>query len=147
AQGRVVNLSSAAQAPVDLDALTGKVLGLNASNAYAQSKLAITAWTRVMAQSVGTDGPMIVSVNPGSMLATKMVKSAYGVQGADIRIGVDILKRAALSEEFEDAAGRYFDNDIGQFSEPHPAATDAQQARAIVDAIESVLSDRLGSFR
>ena len=41
--GRVVNLSSAAQAPVNLDALNGKVPLHDDMAAYAQSKLAITS--------------------------------------------------------------------------------------------------------
>lgn len=34
------------------------------------------------------------------MLGSKMVKQAFGVAGGDIRIGVEILTRAALSDEF-----------------------------------------------
>jgi len=41
--GRIVNLSSAAQAPVDLEALYGR-RSLDDMGAYAQSKLAITIW-------------------------------------------------------------------------------------------------------
>ena len=42
---RVVNVSSAAQAPVSLAALAGQQ-SLNDSQAYAQSKLALTMWYR-----------------------------------------------------------------------------------------------------
>ena len=45
--GRVINLSSAAQAPVDLDALAGR-RRLSDQAAYAQSKLALTMWSRSM---------------------------------------------------------------------------------------------------
>lgn len=140
ARGRVINLSSAAQDAVDLDALSGERLGLSDRAAYGQSKLAITAWTRVMAQSLGEAGPLIVSVNPGSLLATKMVKDAFGVPGGDIAIGADILRRAALSDEFEGAQGQYFDNDAGRFAPPHPAALDDEHAVAIVKTIEDVLA-------
>nr|MCH9688441.1 SDR family NAD(P)-dependent oxidoreductase [Deltaproteobacteria bacterium] len=61
---RVVNLSSAAQDTVDLQALAGRVK-LSDGAAYAQSKLAITMWSRTMAQSLGDDGPTIIAVNPG----------------------------------------------------------------------------------
>lgn len=47
---RVVNLSSAAQAAVSIEALEGKKPMSN-GDAYAQSKLAITMWTREMAKS------------------------------------------------------------------------------------------------
>ena len=48
--GRVINLSSAAQASVDPAAIAGKVR-LTDSAAYAQSKLALTMWSRDMASS------------------------------------------------------------------------------------------------
>ena len=137
--GRVVNVSSAAQAPVNIDALLGHKTGLPDMEAYAQSKLAVTAWSGWMARARGNAGPAFISLNPGSMLGTKMVKSAFGVDGADIRIGADILVRAALSDEFEDATGKYFDNDARRFAPPPGAASDPGRAKAIVDAIEATL--------
>ena len=86
ASGRVINLSSAAQSPVDLDALSGKVT-LSDGAAYAQSKLALTMWSKTLALSLGDEGPIIVAVNPGSFLGSKMVKEAYGQEGKDLRIG------------------------------------------------------------
>ncbi len=136
--GRVINLSSAAQSPVNFDALAGK-RQLSDNQAYAQSKLAITMWTIHLAQSLGKKGPVIVAVNPASLLASKMVKDAYGVAGSDLGIGADILVRAAISEEFANASGQYFDNDQGQFSRPHADALDATKNRKLVAAIEEVL--------
>lgn len=142
-EGRVINLSSAAQAPVSLEALAGKAR-LNDNEAYAQSKLALTMWTFHLAQSPGDRGPAIVAVNPASFLASKMVKDAYGVQGNDLRVGADILVRAALSDEFASASGRYFDNDRGQFGPPHPDALDPHKNERLVQAIEAVLTEISG---
>lgn len=139
--GRVVNLSSAAQAPVSLNALSGKVT-LGDSAAYAQSKLALTAWSRAMALEEGEQGPVIVSVNPGSLLATNMVKQAYGMDGADIGIGADILTRAALSDEFRSANGQYYDNDTARFTPPHPDAVNEQRTNEIVQLIELLLTEQ-----
>lgn len=137
-QARVVNLSSAAQAPVDLAALTGAPkLGDNA--AYAQSKLALTMWNAHLGQQ-HADGPVLVSVNPKSLLASKMVKDAYGIAGSDITVGADILIRAALSDEFADAHGKYFDNDIGRFAPPHPDAENAAKNQQLVEAIDRYLA-------
>ncbi|BAN00894.1 SDR family NAD(P)-dependent oxidoreductase [Ilumatobacter coccineus] len=137
--GRVVNLSSAAQAPVDLRALAGdRRLGDGA--AYAQSKLAIAMWTRHIATEIGADGPVIVAVNPGSLLATKMVREGYGIAGNDIRIGVDALTRAATGDEFAAASGRYFDNDSGRFASPHPDALDAGMNAALVAALDEQIA-------
>ena len=137
--GRVVNLSSAAQSPVDPKALAGQV-SLSDSAAYAQSKLAITMWSREMAVDLEGEGPVIVAVNPGSLLGSKMVKQAYGVVGGDIGIGAGILCRAALDDEFATASGRYFDNDSGRFASPHPDALDQRKSRQIVRAIEELLA-------
>jgi NAD(P)-dependent dehydrogenase (short-subunit alcohol dehydrogenase family) len=136
--GRVVNLSSAAQAPVDIDALAnGGALG--DMPAYSQSKLAITIWTREMAKTL-PDGPAIIAVNPGSLLASKMVKEGFGVEGSDLSKGAEILIKASLSEEFADATGRYFDNDSGHFANPHPAALDTAHSADVMNAIESTLA-------
>lgn len=136
--GRVVNLSSAAQAPVNIDALNGRVQ-LDDMEAYSQSKLAITMWSRIMADKL-KDGPMLVAVNPGSLLASKMVKEGFGVEGNDINIGADILIRAALSDEFENASGKYFDNDSRQFAAPHQDALNQQKSEEVVQAIEALLA-------
>lgn len=136
--GRVVNLSSAAQSPVDPKALSGQV-HLSDGAAYAQSKLALTMWSRALAQSLGSDGPAIIAVNPGSMLGSKMVKEAFGVAGSDIGIGADILCRAALDDAFAAASGQYFDNDSGQFGSPHPDALDPGKCQAVVRLVEAVL--------
>ena len=137
--GRVVNLSSAAQAPVSLDALAGDAR-LSDNQAYAQSKLAITMWSFHLAKTLGSDGPVVVAVNPASLLASKMVKDAYGVAGHDLSIGAEILVRAALSDEFASASGQYFDNDRGQFAHPHPDALDDTKNEQLVAAIERLLS-------
>jgi NAD(P)-dependent dehydrogenase (short-subunit alcohol dehydrogenase family) len=139
---RVINLSSAAQAPVDPDALTGRVKLSDDLDIYAQSKLALTMWSRSMALSLKDDGPVIIAVNPGSMLNTKMVKQGFGMAGNDIRIGANILSRAALADEFATASGQYFDNDYGQFASPHPDALNIQKREAIVRVIEAVLADK-----
>ncbi|MEM9463927.1 MAG: SDR family NAD(P)-dependent oxidoreductase [Actinomycetota bacterium] len=136
--GRFVNLSSAAQAPVDLDAMVGAP-GLTSFDAYAQSKLALTMWNAQLAAD-HPDGPVFIAVNPGSYLGTKMVKEGFGVAGNDVGIGVDILCRAALSKEFADASGRYWDNDNGRFAVPYVDATNPTLTRARVDRLDTFLA-------
>lgn len=143
-QGRVVNLSSAAQAPVEIAAF-GAANCLSDDQAYAQSKLALTMWSRYMAQTQSNQGPSIIAINPASFLGSNMVKEAYGVPGKDLQIGVDILVRAALSEEFSAASGLYFDNDRGEFSDPHPDALNPAKNKAIAERIEEILSLAIGS--
>ncbi|TAA42623.1 SDR family NAD(P)-dependent oxidoreductase [Corallincola spongiicola] len=146
-QGRVVNLSSAAQAPVDISAMEGSALqgqgGLPDGAAYAQSKLALTMWSMAMAEDLteqfGAQAPVIVAVNPASFLASKMVKDAYGMAGNDLSIGADILVRAAVSDEFADASGKYYDNDARCFAQPHADALDKAKRDEVVAVIQTLV--------
>ncbi|MEM9236456.1 MAG: SDR family NAD(P)-dependent oxidoreductase [Verrucomicrobiota bacterium] len=140
ADGRVINLSSAAQAPIDLEALAGKVR-LSDGEAYAQSKLALTMWSRQLALELGDQGPAIIAVNPGSFLGSKMVEEAYGTSGKDLGIGAEILTRAALDDAFASASGRYYDNDSGRFASPHPDALGEWKAARLVKGIEEVIEN------
>lgn len=135
ADGRIVNVASAAQAPVDPAAMTGQ-RALGDFEAYAQSKLALIVWTRALARDL-PDGPVAVAVNPGSLLATKMVRDGFGVAGNDLGIGAGILCRAALEPDFATASGRYFDNDAGRFAEPHPWALDRAHETAVMTALDA----------
>lgn len=139
--GRIINLSSAAQSPVDVEALIGGVLLSDDFTAYAQSKLALTMWSRSLALSLKDQGPAIIAVNPGSMLASKMVKEGFGVAGGDIGIGAEILTRAALADEFANASGLYFDNDSGKFASPHVDTLNTEKSAGVMKAIEGVLSE------
>ena len=134
---RVVNLSSAAQATVDIHVLEHGG-DLRDDVAYAQSKLALTMWSAALATS---ERPMIVSVNPKSFLGSKMVRDAYGMQGHDLRLGADILYRAALSDEFANANGKYYDNDLESFANPHPDAMNAKLCKEVVDTIERIIAN------
>ena len=136
--GRIVNLSSAAQAPVNMDAMSGRV-ALDDMSAYAQSKLAITIWSRELARELA-EGPVVVAVNPGSLLASKMVKEGFGIAGNDLRIGAEVLCRAALDASFADASGKYFDNDSGRFSRPNAAALNARHAQAVMRTVDKVIA-------
>jgi NAD(P)-dependent dehydrogenase (short-subunit alcohol dehydrogenase family) len=136
---RVINLSSATQAPVDIQAVLGKV-ALSDMQAYAQSKLAITIWTQTMAETLKDKGPAIIAVNPGSMLGSKMVQEGFGVAGGDLSIGAKILTRMALEDGLASRSGQYFDNDSGQFCSPHPDAMNVQKSKELIATIESILS-------
>ncbi len=70
---RLINLSSAAQAPVSPDALAGKIQ-IGAQAAYAQSKLALTMWSFQLAKQL--KDITVIAVNPGSLLNTNMVREA-----------------------------------------------------------------------
>lgn len=113
---RVVNLSSAAQASVSIEALAGtKALGV--SEAYAQSKLALTMYGFYLAKKEPWLG--VVAVNPGSLLNTKMAHEAYGQYWSPAEKGVAIVRQLALEYSKEEIQGKYFDNDQGEFTKAH----------------------------
>jgi len=135
---RVLNLSSAAQAPVDINALQGKVK-MSDMAAYSQSKLAIIMWSQDLAKQ--TNAPIVIAINPGSLLGTKMVKEGFNTAGRDISIGSDILCRLALDDEFSSASGKYFDNDAGSFAPPHADALNATKTSAVLQAMRKLIDD------
>ncbi len=138
--GRVINLSSAAQSTVNIDALLGKITNLGTMEAYSQSKLALTMWSMQMAKDVGDDGLIIIPVNPASLIGSKMVKEGFGVEGKDLSVGATILSRLATEDEFSDKSGQYFDNDKGHFADPHPDALDEEKRNEVVRAIKDIIS-------
>ena len=138
--GRVLNLSSAAQAPVQPEVMTRARPGSD-MDAYAQSKLALTIWTQEVAKSY-PDGPAMIAVNPGSLLGSKMVKEAFGTAGNDLAIGADILCRLALDPEAAAHSGRYWDNDSGRYAAPHASAADPASVARVMASIASALPPR-----
>jgi len=137
-QSRVVNVSSAAQSSINFESLVGN-RPLSDSVAYAQSKLAITMWSRHLGLALKATGPLVVSVNPKSLLGSKMVKDAYGLDGGDLKLGADIFCRAALSDEFKEATGLYFDNDTERFAPPHPDALNNDKTQQLIDTLDALL--------
>ena len=137
ADGRILNLSSAAQARVDVAALRGE-RQLDPMGAYAQSKLALTIWSAELAKTL-PNGPAVIAVNPGSLLASKMVKEGFGVTGSDLRIGADILCRLALDPDHAGDSGKYWDNNAGRFAAPDAAAADPRQVSDVMAAIQSLI--------
>jgi NAD(P)-dependent dehydrogenase (short-subunit alcohol dehydrogenase family) len=138
---RVINLSSAAQSPVSLSALIGTET-LSSQEAYAQSKLALTMWSFDFAKA----NPEIttIAVNPGSLLNTKMANEAYGQHWSPATKGSDILYDLAISDEYKDSTGNYFDNDKGnpkgRFTDAHPDAYHQEKINQLLSATEKYLS-------
>ena len=101
--------------------------------AYSQSKLAIRLWTRSF--SLNSENPICLLVNPGSLLASKMVKEGFGVAGSDLSIGADIVSELALSPHMNERNGQYFDNDLGHFA---TKSLSKQQQKMAVDIINTM---------
>ena len=88
--GRIVNVSSAAQAPVNMAAVRGSAR-LTDSDAYAQSKLALTMWSAHLAKTLSSTGPKGDADNPASLLGRKMMKKAYEIKKNGFPILIDTI--------------------------------------------------------
>ena len=137
--GRVINVASAAQTSVNFHALIGKVTGLSDMEAYSQSKLALIMWSTTMSKMVDPNETLFVSVNPGSLLGTKMVKEAFNIEGKSISIGADILLKLAIHYESNTISGKYFDNDLNQFRVHHPDALNKQKCHNLLKTMNDIL--------
>lgn len=137
---RIINLSSAAQATVEAGVLNGSEQ--QSDNAtYAQSKLALTMWSFDLAQQ--EKDIVVIAVNPGSLLNTKMAIEAYGQHWSPVEKGVNILCDLALSGAYKNDSGKYFDNDKGaekgHFSPAHADAYDTKKVKELIQLTNSIL--------
>lgn len=133
---RIINLSSAAQTTVSIEALKGEET-ISTQEAYSQSKLALTMWSFDFAEQ----HPEInaIAVNPGSLLNTKMVQEAYGQYWSSADKGVDILYEVAVSEKHTESSGKYFDNDKGTFSKAHNDAYNQEKINELLAETNQIL--------
>ncbi|MCP4520436.1 MAG: SDR family NAD(P)-dependent oxidoreductase [Cytophagales bacterium] len=135
---RIINLSSAAQAPVSLEALRGKKQ-MDTQEAYAQSKLALTMWSFYLSQKLPSS--TIIAVNPGSLLNTKMVQEAYGNFWSSAEKGADIIYQLATDDQYLTMSGKYFDNDKGSFSKAHPDAYKQGKIEELLSVTNTILKN------
>lgn len=135
---RVINLSSAAQTNVSIEALSGHQ-SISQQAAYAQSKLALTMWSFALAEA----HPEIttIAVNPGSLLNTKMANEAYGQHWSSADKGADILYELAVSEKHSNNSGKYFDNDRGVFADAHGDAYNPSKINQLITETEKILKN------
>jgi len=133
---RLINLSSAAQAPVSLDALKGAIQ-LPAQSTYAQSKLALTMWSFHFAKA--HPEIMTIALNPGSLLNTKMVQEAFGRYWSSADKGAQIIYDLAVSPEYDNSTGKYFDNDQGHFGQAHGDAYNERVINQLLVATNELL--------
>lgn len=137
AEPGIINLSSAAQSSVSLEALRGKA-SISSQEAYAQSKLALTMWS--FNQAKKNPNINVIAINPGSLLNTKMVQEAYGQFWSSADKGATILSELAVSEKYKESSGKYFDNDKGTFSNAHPDAYNQEKINQLISETNNILS-------
>jgi NAD(P)-dependent dehydrogenase (short-subunit alcohol dehydrogenase family) len=132
---RVVNVSSAGQAPIDFAdvMLERRYSGVQA---YCQSKLAQIMFTFDLAGEL--DGRIVSAtcLHPATYMPTKMVRAAGVEPISTLEQGLEATLRLVADPELEGVTGVYF-NGLRR-ADPHPQASDLGARRELRE-----LSDRL----
>jgi NAD(P)-dependent dehydrogenase (short-subunit alcohol dehydrogenase family) len=132
---RVVNVSSAGQAPIDFDdvMLERRYDGVQA---YCQSKLAQIMFTFDLAEELDARTVSATALHPATYMPTKMVRAAGVEPISTLRQGVEATLRLIADPRLEGVTGAYF-NGLQEAS-PHPQAREQDARRRLRE-----LSDRL----
>jgi NAD(P)-dependent dehydrogenase (short-subunit alcohol dehydrogenase family) len=135
APARIVNVSSAGQAPIDFDDVMLE-RGYDGIQAYCQSKLALVMLTLDLAEELRGTGVTANCLHPGTYMPTKMVLAA-GVTPLDsLETGVRATARLVRDPELAEVSGRYFDR-LAE-AQALPQASDPEARRRLRE-----LSERL----
>ena len=110
APSRIVNVASGGQAPVDFaDVMVER--HYDGVRAYAQSKLALVAFTFELAERLAAQGKAHVDVNalhPATWMNTKMVYESIGRTQSTIEDGVRATLPLIVDPGLKGVTGRYF---------------------------------------
>ncbi|WP_087020207.1 SDR family NAD(P)-dependent oxidoreductase [Thaumasiovibrio subtropicus] len=104
AHGRIVNVASAAQAPLDFDNLMLQ----GGFPAYAHSKLAVIMFSFALSKQLEDEQVNINALDPGSYLNTNIVKETYGGSSRSPEIGALAQLQLATGKNTADITGRYY---------------------------------------
>ena len=128
APARIVNVSSAGQAPIDFDDVMLE-RDYSGVQAYCQSKLALVMLTFDLADRLRDRGVTANCLHPGTFMPTKMVLEAGATPVDSLETGVEATMRLVADPEIEGVTGRYFDR--LRESRAHPQAYDAEAQRRL----------------
>lgn len=106
-EGRIVNVSSQAQAgTMDFDNLNGEKY-YDSYNAYALSKLENILFTYKLARLLSGKNTTVNALHPG-VIRTKLLHAGWGGGGASISTGAKTTVFVSISEELKGVSGKYF---------------------------------------
>jgi NAD(P)-dependent dehydrogenase (short-subunit alcohol dehydrogenase family) len=135
APARIVNVSSAGQAPIDFDDVMLE-RHYDGVQAYCQSKLAQIMFTFDLADELRDRGVTATCLHPATYMPTKMVRAAGVDPISSLEQGVQATLRLVAGPELDGVTGQYFNGT--RPAEPHPQANDPDARRRLRE-----LSDRL----
>ncbi|MFP4085884.1 MAG: SDR family NAD(P)-dependent oxidoreductase [Desulfobacteraceae bacterium] len=134
APSRIVNISSAAQEPIDFDMMLER--SYNPWKTYGQSKLALTIFTFDLAEQLKDNGVTVNCLHPGSLLDTKMVRESFGMAQGSAESGAEVEVYAATDPALEGRTGRYFDQK--QEARAHRQAYEPEVRRTLRELSEEL---------
>ncbi|MCW2631266.1 MAG: short-chain dehydrogenase/reductase [Pseudonocardia sp.] len=108
ASGRIVNVASLGQYPLDFHDLMLE-RGYNGGRAYSQSKLAQIMSGFELASRVPASEVTVNSLHPGTYMPTKMVMQEVGRSVDSLETGVEATRRLAVDPALAQTTGRFFD--------------------------------------
>lgn len=133
---RIVNVSSAGQAPIDFDNVMLE-RGYSGVQAYCQSKLAQVMLTFDLAEELRDRGVTANCLHPGTYMPTKMVLEAGTTPLDSLESGVEATMRLVASPELGGVTGEYFERTREGLA--HPQAYDPD-ARSRLRALSAELA-------
>jgi NAD(P)-dependent dehydrogenase (short-subunit alcohol dehydrogenase family) len=128
APARIVNVSSAGQAPIDF----GDVMlerSYSGLQAYCQSKLALAMLTFDVAEELRDRGVTATCLHPGTYMPTKMVLEAGTSPVDSLESGVEATLRLVADPELDGVTGSYFERKREALA--HPQAYDLEARRRL----------------
>jgi NAD(P)-dependent dehydrogenase (short-subunit alcohol dehydrogenase family) len=128
APARIVNVSSAGQAPIDFDDVMLE-RHYDGIRAYCQSKLAQIMFTLDLAAELHEHGVTGTCLHPATYMPTKMVLDHGVTPISSLQEGVQATLRLVADPRLEGVTGRYFDG--LRSAEPHPQAHDPEARRRL----------------
>jgi NAD(P)-dependent dehydrogenase (short-subunit alcohol dehydrogenase family) len=128
APARIVNVSSAGQAPIDFDDVMLE-RGYSGVQAYCQSKLALVMFTFDLAEELEGSGVTANCLHPGTYMPTNMVRQSGVRPVTPLEDGVAATLRLISSPEVDGINCHYFDGTSE--SAPDPQAEDPEARRRL----------------
>jgi NAD(P)-dependent dehydrogenase (short-subunit alcohol dehydrogenase family) len=105
--GRIVNVSSIGQYPLDFDDLQYEQ-DFNGYYAYAKSKLAQILFTYELAERLGDRDVTVTALHPATLMDTNMVLGPGGTPQSSVEEGVEATMRLIADPELDGTTGRFF---------------------------------------